>query len=299
MAIYKVPQDVEADDKLLGPFSFRQFIYLIIVALACFFAWLLSKIFIGLIIIPMPIIIFFGALALPLKKDQPMEAYLAAIISFYFIKPRKRLWKPDGIESLVEITAPREVEPDRVKHLSQQEASTRLGYLTDIIDSRGWAVRGLGVHIQGASAMQAELYDDANSAPDMFESGGRSSQKFHQLLSQSSSEHLASINQNIQRAQQQSGSDTPAPAQAQQPTTINPVNPAPSMVSPGTHRTALPALHAAPREESSSVNTPSPAIIELANHSEGLTVADVARQAARIRSAERKLPEEEVNISLH
>ena len=32
MAEYKVAQDVEADDKLIGPFSFRQFIYLIVVA---------------------------------------------------------------------------------------------------------------------------------------------------------------------------------------------------------------------------------------------------------------------------
>ena len=30
MAQYKVPQDVEADDKLIGPFSFRQFVYLLI-----------------------------------------------------------------------------------------------------------------------------------------------------------------------------------------------------------------------------------------------------------------------------
>ena len=34
MAEYKVAQDVEAEDKLIGPFSFRQFIYLIIVAIA-------------------------------------------------------------------------------------------------------------------------------------------------------------------------------------------------------------------------------------------------------------------------
>ena len=72
MATYKVPQDVEADDKLLGPFSFRQFVYLIIVAASIGIAWILAQIFIGLIIIPMPFIIFFGALALPLKKDQPM-----------------------------------------------------------------------------------------------------------------------------------------------------------------------------------------------------------------------------------
>ena len=145
MATYKVPQDVEADDKLLGPFSFRQFVYLIIVAASIGIAWILAQIFIGLIIIPMPFIIFFGALALPLKKDQPMETYLAAIFSFYFIKPRKRIWVPDGIESLVEITAPRQVEPERVKDINQHEAAARLSYLTDIIDSRGWSVRGAGV----------------------------------------------------------------------------------------------------------------------------------------------------------
>ena len=33
MATYKVPQDVEAEDKLLGPFTFRQFIYLLIACL--------------------------------------------------------------------------------------------------------------------------------------------------------------------------------------------------------------------------------------------------------------------------
>ncbi len=47
MASYKVPQDVEADDKLLGPFSFRQFIYLIIVAMAIALAWALSQLFRG------------------------------------------------------------------------------------------------------------------------------------------------------------------------------------------------------------------------------------------------------------
>ena len=87
MATYKVPQDVEADDKLIGPFSFRQFIYLIIVAMAGALAWGLAQLFIGLAIIPLPVIVFFGALALPLRKDQPMEIYMAAIVSFY-LKPR-------------------------------------------------------------------------------------------------------------------------------------------------------------------------------------------------------------------
>ena len=80
MAVYKVPQDVEADDKLIGPFTFRQFIYLIIVALLIAIAWWMAQFFVGLIIFPLPFIVFFGALALPLRKDQPMEIYLAAMV---------------------------------------------------------------------------------------------------------------------------------------------------------------------------------------------------------------------------
>src|SRR5690349_1698957 len=120
MAVYKVPQDVEAEDKLIGPFSFRQFIYLIIVAISIAIAWGLSRLLLPLAIIPLPLILFFGALALPLKKDQPMEIYLAAVVSFY-LKPRKRLWQPDGIQSLVEITAPKVVEIKRAKDLSEAE----------------------------------------------------------------------------------------------------------------------------------------------------------------------------------
>ena len=143
MAVYKVPQDVEADDKLIGPFSFRQFIYLIIVALAGVAGWGLFQLFPPLVIIPLPVMIFFGALALPLRKDQPMEVYLAAVISFH-LKPRKRLWKSDGLTSLIEVVAPKEVELQRTKEFSESEAERRLSYLANIVDSQGWSVRGVG-----------------------------------------------------------------------------------------------------------------------------------------------------------
>ena len=80
MSIYKVPQDVEAEDKLLGPFSFRQFVFLIIAVVGIGIAYALSQLLLPLFLIPMPVVLFFGALALPLKKDQPMEVYLAAVI---------------------------------------------------------------------------------------------------------------------------------------------------------------------------------------------------------------------------
>ena len=91
MAQYKVPQDVEADDKLIGPFSFRQFVYLLIAAGLIALAVAFFQIFPLLAIIPVPFILLLAALALPLKKDQPMETYLAAVVSFY-LKPNRRIW---------------------------------------------------------------------------------------------------------------------------------------------------------------------------------------------------------------
>lgn len=182
MATYKVPQDVEADDKLIGPFSFRQFIYLIIVALAGVAAWGLSQLFIGLVIIPLPIIVFFGALALPLRKDQPMEIYMAAMVSFY-LKPRLRKWDPEGIESLIEISAPKTVEVQRTKDLSQNEAAQRLSYLADIVDSGGWAIRG--VSGSAGTAMNNDVYLEAQGATDILDTNTSVAHTFDQMMIQS------------------------------------------------------------------------------------------------------------------
>lgn len=138
MSSYKVAQDVEADDKLLGPFSFRQFIYLIVVALSGMLAWGLGSLLLPLAIIPLRYAVF-GALALPLRKDQPMETYLAAMISFY-LKPQAAVGT-DGIQSLVEITVPQTEEVQLTKNLSEYEAARRLSYLADLSDSQGWSIR--------------------------------------------------------------------------------------------------------------------------------------------------------------
>mgnify|MGYP000915695612 FL=1 len=141
MATYKVPQDVEAEDRLLGPFTFRQFVYLLIAAIAGALAAALFQIFPLLAILPLPVVIFFLILALPLKKDQPMETYLAAIVSFY-MKPNKRFWRPGQGETTIQITAPKIVEKSRTRDLSEEEASHRLSFLSNLIDSEGYAIRG-------------------------------------------------------------------------------------------------------------------------------------------------------------
>ena len=163
MAQYKVLQDVEADDKLLGPFSFRQFVYLMIAGALIALAVGLFQLFPLLAIIPVVPAFFFLALALPLKKDQPMETYLAAILS-YHMKPHTRKWMPGQRGVTIEIMAPKKVEPTRTRDITGEEATHRLSFLADIVDSEGYAIKGINT-----TPMREDLMAEASTAVDMFE----------------------------------------------------------------------------------------------------------------------------------
>lgn len=170
MAQYKVPQDVEADDKLIGPFSFRQFIYLVVTAALGGIGFLLFRVFPLLVIIPAPFMIFFVILALPIKKDQPMETYLSAVVSFY-MKPRTRLWTPGQGETTIVITAPKKTDEVRTKGLSEEEAVHRLSFLADIVDTEGYAIKG----DNPGSNMHSDFYAEASQTQDIFESAQQNS----------------------------------------------------------------------------------------------------------------------------
>jgi hypothetical protein len=334
MAVYKVPQDVEADDKLIGPFSFRQFIYLLIVAGAGFIGWFLGQLFLPLIILVLPIIIFFGALALPLRKDQPMETYLAALVSFY-LKPHRRLWDPDGMQMLVEITVPKVVEVQRTKDISEEEAEQRLSYLANIVDSRGWAVRGVqGQGPVSPGSMTSDAYFEAQSTPDMLDETVGVGQEFNQRLDQADAKrHQDMINSVRNQSAAVTAAVVPPPSGVVQPvmpalpvpdpysaipapvpvpvTTVSTTQVAPDDTNthvsyapyPSMNQSVINPIGTAPPnpDPAQPIAKPSekplsPDIINLANNPD-LSVETIAREANRIHERE-KLSEDEVVISL-
>jgi hypothetical protein len=147
MATYKVIQDIEAEDKLVGPLSLRQFIY---GAIAAFFAYLsfvaLTKGVAFLLIIFGPIMLFTGFFAAPLGRDQPTEVWALAKIR-YFIKPRRRLWDQSGAKDLVNITAPKQINKIYTNGLTQTEVRSRLKALANTIDSRGWIIKNVNANL--------------------------------------------------------------------------------------------------------------------------------------------------------
>ncbi len=197
MATYKVPQDVEADDKLLGPFTFRQFIYLMIVFGCVMLAVGLFQIYPLLAVIPIPVALFFGILALPIKKDQPMETYLAALWSFY-TKPNKRYWIPGQSESTILITTPKKVEAPRARNLSSDEAGHRLSFLAEIVDSEGQAIKS------ASTPMKDEFYAEAYNTTDMFDRNSNANYNISNMMVQEQDERRAAIVEQMRNAIAQS-----------------------------------------------------------------------------------------------
>jgi hypothetical protein len=142
MATYKVPQDVEAEDKLIGPFTFRQFIFLIVAALSGYATFLAASISIPLLVIPLPFFIIFGVLGAYRRPDQPVELYLMALLRFYF-KSHRRIWNPDGQIETVHITVPKKIEEVLTNGLSQTDVQSRLAALAGVMDTRGWSTKNV------------------------------------------------------------------------------------------------------------------------------------------------------------
>ncbi len=297
MAQYKVPQDVEADDKLIGPFSFRQFIYLLVAAGLIALAVGLFQIFPLLVLVPVPPLLLFLALALPLKKDQPMETYLAAIVTYY-LKPRNRVWTPGQRESTIKITAPKIVEETRTRDITQEEATHRLSFLADIMDTEGYAIKGAS-----SSSMREELVAEANATSDMFDT--YQSDNLNKTIEQDEIERHEEVIREMREAITQSENLSIAGAKIQndhegiktQEVETPPVVEEPSSKSeaePAEKRSDVVVMPEPISQEKKPQNPPKPSIIELANNSD-FTVATIAKEANRIKRKD----DGEVFVSLH
>lgn len=231
MATYKVIQDIEAEDKLIGPFGIRQFIYLIIVAVSGFVIFRLGLVAWYLALPLLPHTIFFALLALPFGGDQPTETWLLAKIRFA-LKPRRRVWDQSGMLNLVTITAPKKVEKVLTHNLSEGEVRSRLEALANTIDSRGWAIKNVSANMftpayAGAGQSSDRLIDipAAQEVPDyattpiqdmMDVQTSPTAQNLDRMISAASKAHRDKIVSSMKSQQQ--APPQPAPATPQSST---------------------------------------------------------------------------------
>ncbi|HVS58453.1 MAG TPA: PrgI family protein [Candidatus Saccharimonadales bacterium] len=228
MATYKVIQDIEAEDKLLGPLSFRQFVYALIAA-GCLYFCVISvmKGIPFLLAIFLPPALFTGFFAFPWGRDQPTEVWALAKIQF-MLKSHRRIWDQSGVKELVTITAPKREEKNYTDGLSQVEVKSRLHALADTLDSRGWVTKNVDVNTYAQPSILANnssdrLIDinsmphevsglDVTAADDMLDPQGNPlAQQFDQMIAAASQAHHQQLVQQLSQPQTQ-------PSASSQPT---------------------------------------------------------------------------------
>jgi hypothetical protein len=232
MSTYKVLQDIEAEDKLVGPLSLRQFIFAGIAALCFYVSFLAFTKGVGfLAVVFIPVGLFAGFFAFPWGGDQPTEIWALAKIRF-FLKPRKRVWDQSGVKELVTVTVPKHIEHDLTNGLSEHEVNSRLHALANTIDSRGWAVKNVNISMYNPAAIATDTSDrlvgptvlpqevsniDVRASDDMLDAEANPiAQHFENMLDASSQSHrqqlIAQMQQpadNTQPASSGSGPQTP------------------------------------------------------------------------------------------
>jgi hypothetical protein len=295
MGQYKVPQDVEAEDKLIGWLSFRQLVYAGIAVAAsamCFFTF---QVFPPLALVPLPFAILFAILTLPLRKDQPLETYLIGVVRFY-LKSKIRQWDPDGVPSYVEIVTPTEQAHLLTKSYSPETAQERLDYLARIMDSRGWAYKQVDSSPYGTN-LTPEIAAEATTAVDVMDDHASVSQSFKNLIERNKEERRQSAIEKMRqatitpaRATGASFSASSATGRASDAGIVHPTfNPYPSSMH---QKVILPNSEKPKPAPAPMTPKVSPGIMRLATSSDGLSVAAIAHEAQR-------LEDKEVVIKLH
>lgn len=282
MAMYKVIQDIEAEDKLLGPLTLRQFIYAIIVIVSGFISFKLITVAWFLALPFLPVMIFFATLAAPFGHDQSSEVWLLAKVRF-FLKPRRRIWDQSGVKELVTITVPKKIEQHLTKDFSQTEVRSRLKALANTIDSRGWAVKNVNVNlftepayattvdspdrlIDPASLPQDVPIADVHPTDDMLdELASPTAQHLDQLMTSSAQTHRQEAIAQMQKPQQNQPQNNPPADYWFLHGAVNPAAQAPAGYTAFNPSVVLPGQNdqpAAAPQASSTITPDEKAIIE-------------------------------------
>jgi len=89
---FRVPQFIEVEDKLFGPFTFKQFIYMLGSGALCFIIWTFIPIKILALVLITPVAALGIALTFVEYNGKPFLFTLEAAFN-YFLSSRLYIWK--------------------------------------------------------------------------------------------------------------------------------------------------------------------------------------------------------------
>ena len=144
MAQFKVPQNLDIEDKIIGPFTLKQFLYLLGGVIICYFLYVVLAPH-GLFTVALadvPVAALTVALVFVKINERPFIYFLMSFVIF-LSRPQELLWaRFPGQEDIKVVTGEKAtVRRKEVKKIAQGDegVKSRLQQLSMIVDARGWA----------------------------------------------------------------------------------------------------------------------------------------------------------------
>jgi hypothetical protein len=98
MQQFQVPQFIEVEDKIFGPLTAKQFVYILGGAGIVVILWVLNLPMIVFLLLAIPIGGFFAALAFLKINEQPLIQVLNNALN-HFSNPRLYIWKKEEMQA--------------------------------------------------------------------------------------------------------------------------------------------------------------------------------------------------------
>lgn len=131
---YRVPQNIDMADKIVGPLTMIQFLYVAIGGSIVYLTLTKGGTFI-FVVVGIPTGLLTLAMAFYKPQDQPFSHFILSLISYLF-KPKDRVWIKGSAEEAVILPHKEKMAP---KPLPKKKITkSELQKITEVLDSGGW-----------------------------------------------------------------------------------------------------------------------------------------------------------------
>lgn len=134
MSQFKVPQNIDLEDRIFGPLTLKQFIYLMSGGMIIYASFEIFEPFLFWII-ALPTALLTLSLTFVKIQDQPFAKFLTSA-AFFMVKPKKRKWHKDpASEKFTEETLPERELPKEKPHTIKTVEKSQLESLANLLDT--------------------------------------------------------------------------------------------------------------------------------------------------------------------
>lgn len=133
---FKVPQNIEMEDKIIGPLTMKQFVYLLVGGMITY-ATIKTYNTTLIVFVGVPVALISLCLTFIKIQDQPFSKFLYSL-ALYLVKPRQRMWQKNWppVEHTKSV-----VQKNKIVHKNNEAPkpveSSQLEKLSYILDTKG------------------------------------------------------------------------------------------------------------------------------------------------------------------